>query len=254
MNDLARQLRAQVTEPHINETQDVQMGRTVLLELAGERRAELIRSPGTSVGARMVTTHIWVNPPGTPDWPADVGARSLPLVARLRWGNGAGEFRAELDVKGGAVASLVASYLDVIVEYEPQLPPAIPDRRAVRANVSAALVWGTRGGWSDPTRTRRLTLPDADTVVTVQIPPWAHSVALLSSNGAWYASADTITLHGGPDVTDDPTLSLTPVIAGGAPTLASTPGLELANTSRFLTINHAAGLATEIAAVFYLAL
>jgi len=123
------------------------MGRALVLERGAG--VELIRSPGTSEGARVVTVHTGVTF-NDQDVPA-AGQRTLGLVGILEWGQGGATFRAEVDIKSGTAFTLVASFVSLRVAYEPAIGD--PDGRFLRCFVAGALVWGSeRGPASDPNR------------------------------------------------------------------------------------------------------
>lgn len=215
--------------------------------------AELIRAQGTSVGAQMVTVHVGVS------WPADAipaagFSRRLPLKGRLQWGNAASTFSADVDCHNGAAYSVVASSVTFSVQMEDDGQPL--DQRFAQAEVQAALVWGTRHGGSECTRTL-----DARTIAdnageTWPVPPWAHAVLIECITPDFFDAPDgdgAILLHGGPTILDDPSLLIYPAQAGAA--LFRGPGLALAESARFLSVlNTSGGVWTNVRPVFLLAL
>jgi hypothetical protein len=229
---------------HITEQPDVAMGRTLALERGAG--VELIRSPGTSYGARIVTVHTGVSFNKT-DIPA-AGQRTLGLVGGLEWGQGAASFRADVDVKSGAAFTLVASFVNFRVAYEPAIGD--PDGRFQRCLVSAALVWGSRPGCGLATRTLRAVIADGE-AQTFAVPNWAFAVQFLTPVSAWFAAplvASSITFHGGPTPADDPALVIAPADIGVS--ALSLDGIKLAEAVRFVTVTNALGAPLPIRAVF----
>src|SRR5947207_7259075 len=207
--ELARAARSG-PQRHVHEQTDVAMGRA--LELQRGAGVELIRSPGTSQGARMVTVHAGVTF-AEQDIPAN-GQRTLGLVGTLEWGQGGATFRAEFDFKSGAALTVVASFVDLRVAYEP--PIGDPDGRFLRCLVSGALVWGTRPGRGLTTRSLRAVIPDGG-ARTFAVPNFAFAVQFLTPATAWFTAplaASSITFHGGPTPADDPSLVVAPADVG----------------------------------------
>ena len=224
------------------------MGRT--LELARGAGVELIRAPGTSQGARVVTVHAGVTF-NEQDMPAD-GERTLGLIGTLEWGQGGANFRAEFDFKSGTALTVVASFVDVRVQYEAAIGE--PDGRFRKCLVSAALVWGTRPGRGLATRTLRAIIPDGDSH-TFAVPDWAFAVQFFTPVTAWFAAplgTSSITFHGGPTPADDPSLVVAPADVGISSLLFD--GVKLAETVRFVTVTNALGAPLPIRAVFPLEL
>jgi hypothetical protein len=233
---------------HVNEQQDVAMGRTLQLERGAG--VELIRSPGTSQGARVVTVNAGVTF-AEQDIPAH-GQRTLGLVGTLEWGQGGATFRAEFDFKSGAALTVVASFVDLRVAYEP--PIGDPDGRFLRCLVSGALVWGTRPALGLTTRTLRAVIPDGGSHTFV-VPNFAFAAQFLTPTTAWYSAplgASSITFHGGPAPADDPALVIAPADVG-LPALTF-DGVKLAESVRFVTVTNALGVPLPIRAVFPLEL
>lgn len=232
----------------INEQPDVAMGRALVLERGAG--VELIRSPGTSEGARVVTVHAGVTF-NDQDVPID-GQRTLGLLGILEWGQGGATFRAEVDIKSGAAFTVVASFVSLRVTYEPAIGD--PDGRFLRCFVSAALVWGTRPGRGLATRTLRAVIADGGSHTFV-VPNWAFAVQFLTPANAWYAAplaASAITFHGGPTPADDPSLVVSPAEVGLA--ALTLDGVKLAESVRFVTVTNALGAPLPLRAVFPLEL
>jgi hypothetical protein len=233
---------------HVHEQPDVAMGRT--LELTLGKGVELIRSPGRSQGARVVTVHAGVTF-NEQDIPT-AGQRTLGLVGTLGWGQGGASFQAEFDFKSGVALTLVASFVDLRVAYEPAIGD--PDGRFRKCLVSAALVWGTRPGRGLTTRTLRAVVPDGG-AHTFAVPNWAFAVQFLTPATAWYSAplaASAITFHGGPTPADDPSLVVAPADVGLA--ALTFDGVKLAESVRFVTVTNALGAPLPIRAVFPLEL
>ena len=233
---------------HVHEQPDVAMGRT--LELTLGKGVELIRSPGRSQGARVVTVHAGVTF-NEQDIPAE-GERTLALVGTLEWGQGGANFHADFDFKTGVALTLVASFVDLRVAYEP--PIGDPDGRFRKCLVSAALVWGTRPGRGLTTRTLRAVIPDGG-AHTFAVPNWAFAVQFLTPANPWFAAplaASSITFHGGPTPADDPSLVVSPADVGLA--ALTLDGVKLAESVRFVTVTNALGAPLPLRAVFPLEL
>jgi hypothetical protein len=229
---------------HINEQPDVAMGRT--LELKRGAGVEIIRSPGTSQGARVVTVQTGISF-AEQDIPA-IGQRTLALVGTLEWGQGGASFRAEFDFKTGTALTVVASFVDLRVTYEP--PFEQPDGRFLSCMVSGALVWGTRSSRGLVTRTLRAVIPDGG-AHTFAIPNFAYAAQFFTPLAAWYAApvaTSSITFHGGPTPADDPSLVVAPADVGLA--ALTLDGVKLAESMRFVTVTNALGPPLPIRAVF----
>ena len=229
---------------HVHEQPDVAMGRTLQLERGAG--VELIRSPGTSQGARVVTVQAGVTF-AEQDIPPN-GQRTLGLVGTLEWGQGGASFRAEFDFKAGTALTVVASFVDLRVTYD--TPIGDPDARFLRCLVSGALVWGTRASAGLVTRTLRAVIPDGG-AHTFRVPNFAVAAQFLTPVSNWYAAplgASSITFHGGPTPADDPSLIVAPADVGlRALTL---DGVTLAESARFVTVTNALGAPLPMRAVF----
>ena len=245
--ELARAARSG-PQRHVHEQTNVAMGRN--LELARGAGVELIRSPGTSQGARMVTVHAGVTF-AEQDIPAG-GQRTLGLVGTLEWGQGGASFLADFDFKSGTALTVVASFVALRVAFEPAIGE--PDGRFRKCLVSGALVWGTRPSRGLVTRTLRAVIPDGASH-TFAVPTWAFAVQFFTPVAGWYSAglgASSITFHGGPLPADDPSLVVAPADVGIA--ALTFDGVKLAESVRFVTVTNALGTPLPIRAVFPLEL
>jgi len=237
-------------QPGLVEVRDTHLGRS--FRQPREQAAQsLINAGGRSQQAMMATIHAQVTVPEEA-YPVGVLNRRAPLVGLLQWGQGGATFDAKIDLRTGVCASLVASTVQLSCIFE--RADADPDERALFADVSAAVVWGTRPGRARATRT----LPKATIAIagtsTFAVPAFAYAVTIFTPTAAFYAAASTsvITLHGGPLITDDPELS---VLAG---TLGPQPltfdGLLLSGHTRFLSIANTTGALLPVQLTFALEL
>lgn len=235
-------------EPPLLGAKDTQLGRTVPL-VPTQGPVSLIQATGTSQGGYIATIHAQVIIP--PDaYPAGVD-RFAPVVGLLQWGQGGATFNATIDLRTGVCASLVASSVQLSAVFE---PTTAPDQRATTAQVSAAVVWGTRPGRARATRTLGpVTLAPAAST-TFEVPPFASTVALFAPLAAFYAPASTslLTLHEGPLVTDRPELAVTTGQLGAQQ--LTLDGVALAGLTRFLTVTNNEAAPIALRAVFGLEL
>ena len=222
----------------VNEQAEVMMGRSVPLAADG-RPAMLIRSSGASCGARMTTIHTEVEF-NDASWPAAGPApRQFALLGKLRWGSGTAAFTADVDVHQGSAFSMVASFVEFDVGFDPASPR---EGRINSTAISAGLVWGTRPGRPLPTRTLRAGTIAADSFFTFRVPQWAYAVQFHTPTNSFYSealAAVTITFHSGPLVTDEPILVLAPADVGFA--ALTFDGVKLSEGVHYITVANAAG-------------
>jgi len=237
--------------PGLVQVSDAQLGRSQRVDRDGVAQT-LVYAEGRSQDGYIATVHVGIRVP-LDAYPAGIGNRRAPLVGLLGWGQGGARFEAEIDLRTGAVASVVASSIMLAARFDPAT--AAPDDRALFAELSGAVVWGTRPGRARTTRT----LPPATIAVapgaqTFAVPPFAATVTIYTPTAGWYAagSASVITLHGGPLVTDDPELAITAGELGTGPLLLD--GLLLSGNTRFVTIANALGVGLPVQLTFGLEL
>jgi hypothetical protein len=239
-------------QPGMVELIDTRLGRNLTL---GRDQApqSLIDASGTSLRAQVATIHAQVDIPA--DAYVGIGAdRHAPILGLLQWGQGGAKFTATIDLRTGVCASVVASSVQLSAVYAKSdtLPGA--DTRALRANVGAAVVWGTRASRARVTRTLpRVTIPNAATQ-TFEVPEFADSVLFFVNASAFYAAASTsvITLHGGPTPTDDPEAAFLAGTLGVQPLTMN--GLALSGDTRFVSLTNASGAGFVCRPSFNLAL
>lgn len=214
---------------------DTALGRNVVLRREAAP-VPLIFARGISQGAFIATVHAQVIIPAEA-FAGDPGDRRAPIVGLLQWGQGGATFSAEVDLLNGTCFSLVAA--DVTMNARFEAADAQPDTRALFANIGAAVVWGDRPARARPTRTLgRVTVADTASH-TFAVPAFAYSVGFYGPASALYGAgaASTITLHEGPDPTDDPELIVTMGELGTSQ--LTQEALLLSGNSRFVTFtNH----------------
>jgi hypothetical protein len=229
---------------------DAALGRSVRL-LREAAPVPLIFARGESQGAFIATVHAQVIVPPEA-FAGDAGDRRAPIVGLLTWGQGGASFSAEVDLLNGTCFSLVAA--DVTMNARFEAADVQPDTRALFANIAAAVVWGDRPARARPTRTLgRVTLADAASH-TFAVPAFAYSVGFYMPTSAQYlaAATSTITLHQGPDPTDDPELVVTMGELGTSQ--LTQEALLLSGNSRFVTFTNHAAAPLTIRPTFALAL
>lgn len=229
---------------------DTQLGRNIRL-LRDAAPAPLIYARGHSQRACIATVHAQVIVPPEA-YAGDAGDRRAPIVGLLSWGQGGASFSAEVDLLNGTCFSLVAADVTMNCRFEAKDTDA--DTRALFALVGAAVVWGDRPARARPTRTLgRVTLATA-TAHTFAVPAFAYSVGFYMPTSAQYlaAATSTITLHEGPDPTDDPELVVTMGELGTSQ--LTQEALLLAGNSRFVTFSNSSGGNLTLRPVFALAL
>jgi len=219
------------------DVKDTQLGRNQRISRTDAPKSVLF-AKGRSQQALIATVHTQVIVPldayaGAP------GDRRAPIVGLLKWGQGAANFTAEIDIRNGTSFSVVAA--DVSLDMVFEKADTDPDTRALSADVAAAVVWGTRPGRSRPTRTLGRVTIATGTSHTFPVPAFAYAVAFYMPTAAQYAAAatSTITLHEGPDVTDDPELVVTMGELGTTP--LTLDGLLLSGNTRFVTFTNNSG-------------
>lgn len=241
----SRGLPTEELEGGLLERSDAQLGRGVPVARGGVP-VPLIQAAGSSQRARMATLHAQVT---DLVFPTAVLDRRAPIVGLLQWGQGGASFKADIDLRTGVCASLVASSVTLSVRIDGNDPEIIEG-----ATVAAAVVWGTRPGRCRATRTlpRETIAPAAS--FTWAVPSFAYSLQLFTPIAAFYAPASTsiVTLHEGPLVTDDPELA----IAAGALTVQplTLDGLALSGNTRFATVQNLTGAPLPIRPTFCLEL
>jgi hypothetical protein len=237
--------------PGLVDVRDAQLGRVQTLERDGPN-VSLIMAEGRCQQARMATIHAQVVVMDGA-FPAAAPDRRAPIVGLLQWGQGGATFKADIDLRTGVCASLVASTVSLQARFEANDDPAA-DQRAFRVQVAGAVVWGTRPGRARTTRT----LPRAVLAIaasgTFEVPPFASTVTIYTPIAAFYAAASTsvITLHGGPTITDDPELIITAGALGVQPLVFD--GLLLAGATRFVTVQNLTGALLPLRLTFGLEL
>ncbi len=235
-------------QPGLIEVTDAKLGKTV--RIARESAAVSVLFPQGRCQQALVATLYCTAVVPLDAYPPGVLNRRAPLVGRLQWGQGGATFSADIDIRTGIVATIVASSVSLAVQFE--AADDVPDSRALFADVSAGIVWGTRGGRARVTRTLpRSTVPIAGTI-TYPVPQGATALTLYTTQAGWYAagSVSTITLHGGPLVTDDPELTITAGALGVTPLVFE--GLTLSGNTRFVTVDNLSGALLPLQATFLL--
>lgn len=233
----------------INEQPEIAMGRAQQLFATGSQFVELFRSSGASEGAQMATVHAQVSF-NDEAWPAAPPFRQFALVGRMKWGQSGAQFTAEVDIHEGSAFTLVASFADLSVGWDPGSP--VEGRPSV-VNVAAAVIWGTRPGRPLPTRTLRAGNIAAGAAFTFRVPEWAYAVQFHTPTNGFYSQglgAVDITMHSGPLVADDPILVLSPADVGFS--ALTFDGIKLAEGVHYITVANAAGepLIANLRAVF----
>jgi len=213
---------------------DTQLGRRELLH-PNDSPVPLIWAEGKSQDARMATIHCQVTGTSPAAWPAGADRRA-PIKGLLGWGQGGARFSAEIDLRTGVVASVVASSVSLSAQFEQESGSLIPE-----VVVAGAIVWGTRPGRGRCTRTLpRVTIPIGGSA-TFEVPPFAYTVTPYTTAAGWYALASStpITLHEGPTAADDPELVITAGELGSGVLLFD--GLNLSGNTRYVTVGNTTG-------------
>jgi hypothetical protein len=238
-------------EPPILYAREAQLGRTLRVPRTSGVPMPLITATGATKAAMMVTLHAQVVIPA--DALVVGGAdRRAPLTGVLQWGQAGATFSCKFDLRTGVCATLVASSVQLSAVFE--APDTDPDTRALFADVAAACVWGTRASRSRVTRT----LPRASIAngasATFEVPPFATTLTVFTTAATFYAAASTstVTLHGGPLVTDDPELVVTAGALGAGP--LTLDGVALSGHTRFVTITNHEGATIPVQLTFGLAI
>lgn len=210
----------------------------------------LITAEGKSQDGLIATIHAQVSDVRYPTAGPD---RRAPIKGLLQWGQGGASFTAEIDIRTGVCASLVATTVRLNAVYEANDDPDA-DARATQVRVAAAVVWGTRPGRGRATRTLPRTTIAIAGAATFEVPPFAYSLTFFTPISAFYGAASTnvITLHGGPLVTDDPELIVTSGQLTTQPLVFD--GLLLSGNTRFVTVANTTGAPLPIRACFGLEL
>jgi hypothetical protein len=181
-------------------------------------------------------------------------ARNGNVVALLEWGHGAATFSAEVDFKRGSKVTLVASSVKVSAFCD--IDGGVDDGTILSANVTAALIWGTRGGASRPTRTQFRSVPTGADGIIVPIPDFAERLVIASEDpdvmsGA--AGSVTARLLAGPDAGDRVLLAFDNS-AGYFRTLLASGGAVFPEGARYLQIVNGGDDPVPVSAVWGLAL
>jgi hypothetical protein len=230
---------------------DTKFGRNTTVRKAQPAQG-LLQADGRCEDGFVATIHAQVQnvvfPPGV------THNRRCAVVGLLQWGQGGATFKAEIDLRTGVCATIVASGVSMQAMLEPSLGES-PDGTALSADVSAAIVWGTRSSRGRATRTKRLLVP-ANTDGAIEVPPFAYSVSLYAPDVDFYDEGSNtclMTFAGGPTTTDDPqaTFALSPFI----PQLIGSPdGLLLPGHTRYIILTNNLADDLTLTATFGLAL
>lgn len=226
-------------QPGLVEVRDTRLGRNLILE-RGAAAQSLIDASGTSLRGTIATIHCQVEIFSNA-YDGIASDRHAPILGLLQWGQGGAKFTAQIDLRTGVCATLVASSVQLSAVFAGNDAAPGADTRALRAAVGAAVVWGTRSSRARATRTLpRTSIANAATA-TFEVPPFADSVCFFVDHSAFYAAASTsvITLHGGPLITDDPEAVLIAGQLGVQPLTMN--GIALSGDTRFVSLTNSSG-------------
>jgi hypothetical protein len=223
--------------------QDFQLSAVDELSLESPGPVDLIRVPEPTSKAHIVTVTMGATFKGEGLTPH--------LLGKLEWGNGKSAFSADVDVKNGAQLSVGATWINFDVGFDPKRTSK--DVKYQGARVSAALTTGVSSGTSLVTRTLTTGPLKRDGRVVLEVPPFAQAVRILCPELEFYSAdehAAHVTLHAGPDPITGRVIAGSPAALG----LSIYRRIELAETSRYLTIENRSLKALHLHPTFELGL